>query len=208
MSTSALVYLVERLEAAMRRVGEMAISIALPPGSSVLFAARPIIPCEICQGRIYLDKFPIRNSASPQRSVLRIGMNARGSALLLVLFAIVLLSGLIITTVGFVKNDIDEYAARNKEFRSRQLAESGLAFGLNPQIENEDRNLLEQRAPDGGMFRVVISSESTKLNINYLLRSNRDDILEKLFMRWGVASKLASEGRCFEISLRSGRRAP
>jgi general secretion pathway protein K len=144
-------------------------------------------------GRVGETSISIRNSASIRRSVLRVGMNAHGSALLLVLFAIVLLSGLIITTVGFVKNGVDEYAARNKEFRSRQLAESGLAFGLNPQIQNEDRNLLEQRAPDGGMFRVAISSESTKLNINYLLRSNRDDILSKLFMRWGVASKLASE---------------
>jgi general secretion pathway protein K len=144
-------------------------------------------------GRVGETSISIRNSASIRRSVLRVGMNAHGSALLLVLFAIVLLSGLIIATVGFVKNGVDEYAARNKEFRSRQLAESGLAFGLNPQIQNEDRNLLEQRAPDGGMFRVAISSESTKLNINYLLRSNRDDILSKLFMRWGVASKIASE---------------
>jgi general secretion pathway protein K len=144
-------------------------------------------------GRVGETSISIRNSAFIPGSVLRVAMTARGSALLLVLFAIVLLSGLIITTVGFVKNDIDEYAARNKEFRSRQLAESGLAFGLNPQVQNEDRSLLEQRAPDGGMFRVAISSESTKLNINYLLRSNRDDILEKLFMRWGVASKLASE---------------
>jgi general secretion pathway protein K len=116
-----------------------------------------------------------------------------GSALLLVLFAIVLLSGLIIATVAFVKNDVDEYAARNKEFRARQLAESGVAYGLNPQIQNEDRNLLEQKAPDGGMFRASISSESTKLNINYILRSNHDHILEKLFMRWGVASKPASK---------------
>jgi general secretion pathway protein K len=116
-----------------------------------------------------------------------------GSALLLVLFAIVLLSGLIISTVGLVKNGVDEYGARNKEFRARQLAESGLAFGLNPQVANEDRKLLEQVAPEGGAFNVLISSESTKLNINYLIRSKRDKILENLFMRWGVPSKLATQ---------------
>jgi hypothetical protein len=39
---------------------------------------------------------------------------SQGSALLLVLFAIILLTGLITATVGFVKNDVDEYGALNK----------------------------------------------------------------------------------------------
>ena len=113
----------------------------------------------------------------------------QGSALLLVLFAIILLTGLITATVGFVKNDVDEYGALNKEFRARQLAESGLAFGIHPQVQNEDRSLLEQQTPDGGRFRVTISSESTKLNVNSILQAGRDDLLENLFARWGVAPK-------------------
>jgi Type II secretion system (T2SS), protein K len=115
----------------------------------------------------------------------------RGSALLLVLFAILLLTGLITATVAFVKNDIDEYGAVNKEFKARQLAESGLAFGIHPQVQNEDRSLLEQQTPDGGRFRVIISSESSKLNINSVLQASRDDLLENLFARWGVAPKIA-----------------
>jgi general secretion pathway protein K len=115
----------------------------------------------------------------------------RGSALLLVLFAIILLSGLITATVQFVRIDVDEYGALNKDFRARQLAESGLAFGTNPKVENSDKALLEQRAPDGGQFRVIISSESTKLNINAVLGANRDDLLEKLFGSWGVQEKVA-----------------
>jgi DNA uptake protein ComE-like DNA-binding protein len=114
---------------------------------------------------------------------------SQGSALLLVLFAIILLTGLITATVGFVKNDVDEYGALNKEFRARQLAESGLAFGIHPQVQNEDRSLLEQQTPDGGRFRVTISSESTKLNVNSILQAGRDDLLENLFARWGVAPK-------------------
>ena len=115
----------------------------------------------------------------------------RGSALLLVLFAIMLLTGLITATVAFVKNDIDEYGAVNKEFKARQLAESGLAFGIHPQVQNEDRSLLEQQTPDGGRFQVTISSESTKLNINAILQAGRDDLLDSLFTRWGVAPKVA-----------------
>ncbi len=131
----------------------------------------------------FLTEYPTECSAT----VLRRG--SQGSALLLVLFAIILLTGLITATVGFVKNDVDEYGALNKEFRARQLAESGLAFGIHPQVSNEDRSLLEQEMPDGGRFKVRISSESTKLNINFVLQAGRDDLLENLFDRWGVAPK-------------------
>jgi len=115
----------------------------------------------------------------------------RGSALLLVLFAIILLTGLVTATVGFVSNDADEYGALNKEFRARQLAESGLAFGIDPQVQNQDRALLDQTTADGGRFHVLISSESIKLNINFILENGRDDLLSNLFVRWGVAPKAA-----------------
>jgi general secretion pathway protein K len=124
----------------------------------------------------------VRHAVDQQRS---------GSALLLVLFAIILLSGLITATVAFVSNDVDEYGALNKEFRARQLAESGLAFGIDPQVTNQDRALLDQVMPDQGRFHVLISSESTKLNINFILQSGRDDLLTKLFVNWGVAPKTA-----------------
>ena len=113
----------------------------------------------------------------------------QGSALLLVLFTILLISGLILSAVEFVKHDVDEYAASSREFRARQLAVSGLAFGTNPQVRNEDRSILEQKMPDGGQFRVAISSESTRLNINTILQNGREYLLETLFRRWGVADK-------------------
>jgi general secretion pathway protein K len=133
------------------------------------------------------NRFLVDHSAKSSVPVLR--RASQGSALLLVLFAIILLTGLITATVGFVKNDVDEYGALNKEFRARQLAESGLAFGIHPLVKNEDRGLLEQQMPDGGRFQVRISSESTKLNINFVLQAGRDDILTNLFARWGVAAK-------------------
>jgi hypothetical protein len=106
-----------------------------------------------------------------------------------VLFTILLISGLILSAVEFVRHDVDEYAALSREFRARQLAVSGLAFGTNPQVRNEDRSILEQKMPDGGQFRVAISSESTRLNINSILQNGRGYLLESLFRRWGVASK-------------------
>ncbi len=115
----------------------------------------------------------------------------KASALLLVLFTILLVSSLVVSVITFLKSSVDEYSAFNHQFRARQLAQSGVAFGLNPQTDNIDRGLLNQRSADGGEFQVTITSESTRLNVNFLLQNERDDILETLFRRWGVETNAA-----------------
>jgi hypothetical protein len=110
---------------------------------------------------------------------------------LLVLFTILLVSSLVVSVITFLKSSVDEYSAFNHQFRARQLAQSGLAFGLNPQTDNVDRGLLSQRAADGGEFQATITSESTRLNINFLLQNDRDDILQTLFRKWGVETNAA-----------------
>ncbi|MBV8898644.1 MAG: hypothetical protein JOY92_00835 [Verrucomicrobia bacterium] len=113
----------------------------------------------------------------------------RGSALLLVLFTILLISSLIISAVEFVRHDVDEYAVLNRRFQSRVLARSGVALAMPPQVRNEDRELLEQTRKDGGKFRVIIASESAHLNINFVLETNRDYLLQALFRKWGLTSR-------------------
>jgi general secretion pathway protein K len=113
------------------------------------------------------------------------------SALLLVLFTILLVSSLVVSVIAFLKSSVDEYASLNHQFRARQLAQSGLAFGLNPQTDNRDKALLNQTLGDGGQFQVTITSEGTRLNVNFLLQSDRDDILETLFRKWGVETNAA-----------------
>ncbi|HEY0789954.1 MAG TPA: hypothetical protein VGD78_02710 [Chthoniobacterales bacterium] len=113
----------------------------------------------------------------------------KGSALLLVLFTILLISSLIVSAVEYVQQDVDEYAVLNRRFRSRTLAQTGLAYALPPQVRNEDRALLEQGGKDSGKFRVVITSESARLNINVLLQNNHDYLLQALFRRWGLTSR-------------------
>jgi general secretion pathway protein K len=115
----------------------------------------------------------------------------KASALLLVLFTILLVSSLVVSVLTFLKSSVDEYSAFNHQFRARQLAQSGVAFGLNPQTDNIDRSLLNQRYADGGEFQVTITSESTRLNANFLLQNDRDDVLETLFRRWGVETNAA-----------------
>ena len=109
-----------------------------------------------------------------------------GSALLLVLFTLLLISGLILSALSFLESGVEDYGALNHQFRARQLARSGLAFGLNPEITNQDTPLLNRKVKPNGEFHVIITSESTKLNINTLLGQGRDDILQTLFLQWNV----------------------
>jgi general secretion pathway protein K len=109
-----------------------------------------------------------------------------GSALLLVLFTLLLISGLILSALTFLESGVEDYGALNHQFRARQLARSGLAFGLNPQVSNQDTALLNRKFKPSGEFHVIITSESTKLNVNSLLSQGRDDILQTLFLQWNV----------------------
>lgn len=130
-------------------------------------------------------------SGAPVRLGVQSSLKAyqRGSALLLVLFTILLTSSLIISAVEFVRHDVDEYAVLNRRFQSRVLAQSGVALAMPPQVRNEDRELLEQTRNDGGRFRVIIASESAHLNINFVLETNRDYLLQALFRKWGLTSR-------------------
>jgi len=157
----------------------------------ILISQAPVRNAHEVLGLLSANREAVPKNPIPVRPRKPFSTHAEGSALLLVLFTIILLTGLITGTVGFLKNDVDEYGARSKEFRARQLAESGLAFGMHPMVDNEDRSLLEQKAEDGGSFHVSIASESTRLNINFLLQSGREDLLESLFSRWGVEAKPA-----------------
>ena len=134
-------------------------------------------------------------SLAPARSrsfVLQVRTRS-ASALLLVLFTLLLISGLVLSALTFLESGVEDYGALNHQFRARQLARSGLAFGLNPQITNQDTPLLNQKFKPSGEFHVVISSESTKLNVNSLLSEGRDDILQTLFLQWNVPLDAVNE---------------
>ncbi|HEX3445781.1 MAG TPA: hypothetical protein VHS80_13780, partial [Chthoniobacterales bacterium] len=117
---------------------------------------------------------PRKNSRAQPRPIGR--HQEEASALLLVLFTMLLVSSLVVSVIAFLKSSVDEYSAFNHQFRARQLAQSGLAFGVNPQTEKIDKALLNQKAGDGGEFQVTITSESTRLNVNFLLQNGRDDV--------------------------------
>jgi general secretion pathway protein K len=116
----------------------------------------------------------------------------RGSALLLVLWATVMLSVMIMGVVQLVDFDLDDSIGRQKNARARQLAESGLALGIHPEVEFHDP-VLKQTLSGAERIEVKVSSEGARLNINRLLGRNDRELLRRIFDEWGVDDSTSSQ---------------
>ena len=117
---------------------------------------------------------------SPYRSKSR-----KGSALILVLWALILLGMAVFGVVELVELSVEHTSHEELALDARGLALSGLALGTNPQLLKDDP-LLFQKPSDGHQFKVTIGSEGARLNLNYVLLSNHREILENLFTKWGL----------------------
>jgi general secretion pathway protein K len=92
----------------------------------------------------------------------------RGSALLLVLWAILMLTGALVVWMAWIHNDLELAADRTHEMEARAMALSGIAIGKHPLVSEKTPGLEEQIDGQRG-FRVRIVGEGGKLNINWLL---------------------------------------
>lgn len=110
---------------------------------------------------------------------------------MLVLGVVAILGILMVEIVQQVDMDLQMAASEAKTFRALQLAESGLAFGLNPQIGEiaSTDPLLHQENSDGEGFQVEIRGEGGRLNINKLLTSRSDDVFSRLFTEVGLNTR-------------------
>jgi type II secretory pathway component PulK len=95
--------------------------------------------------------------------------STRGAALLLVLWAILLLTTAILAWSAWIRGDIEMAADRSAEVEARAMALSGIAVGKHPLVSERTPGL-EESMPDGNRgYRVRIVGEGGKLNINWLL---------------------------------------
>jgi len=92
-----------------------------------------------------------------------------GSALLLVLWALVVLSAAVFSWVVVVQGELKVHGAGNRDVEARAMAHSGLALGLHPLVTQKTPMLEEEVGPELG-YKVRIKSEGGRLNINWLLR--------------------------------------
>lgn len=101
------------------------------------------------------------------------------SALLLVLWALILLSGAVLAYATWIQADLRLHGHSNREIEARAMAHSGLAVALHELITDRSENLDEDLAGDLG-YRVRMISEGAKLNIIFLLQGEQPERLEIL----------------------------
>src|SRR5471032_1949748 len=104
----------------------------------------------------------------------------RGSALILVLWCLLLLGMAVFGVVELVELSVEHTSHAEQALEARGLALSGVALGLNPQLLKDDP-LLFQKTSAGHQFKVTMGSEGARLNLNYVLLTKHKEILENLF---------------------------
>ncbi len=115
----------------------------------------------------------------------------RGSALLLVIWAIMLMAFTVAGVVEYVTQSMEEDVLVAGQFRAMNLAECGIALGLHPQIKPGDPALRQVIGNDGG-FVVTISSEGAQIPINSITNNGYRDAVYNLFVAWGLSADEAS----------------
>ena len=116
-------------------------------------------------------------------------MKARGavpttgaSALLLVLWALVVLSAAVFTWVAMINADLLIHTEANRDVEARAMAHSGVALALHPLVTVKTPLLEEDVAADLG-YKVRLLSEGGRLNLNWLLRGE-DPRKLTIFKQW------------------------
>jgi general secretion pathway protein K len=132
----------------------------------------------------------LRVPPSPRPSVPS-ASSSTGAALLLVLWAVLILSVAVLTAARIVELDLDSAGRANRRFEARLLALSGLALAMNEKIKRGSPLLRQNTAPNAG-FTAEILSEGSRANINRLLESNDTRTLRELFRYWNVDDRAAA----------------
>ena len=115
----------------------------------------------------------------------------RGSALILVLWCLLLLGMAVFGVVEIVQMSVEHTTRSELALEARTLAMSGVALGLSPQLLRDDP-LLSQNPGPGRKFKASIQSEGARLNLNYVLLNGHREIVVNLLLSWGLAQDQAN----------------
>ena len=116
---------------------------------------------------------------------------ARGSALMLMIWAILLMSVTVMGVVEYITYSAEESKQAAYEFRALSLAESGLAVGLHPSTRRGDIVMKQKVGPDSG-FDVVINYEGARIPINYITDPRLRESVYNLFIYWQLNAEDAA----------------
>lgn len=116
---------------------------------------------------------------------------AQGSALMIMIWALLLMSVTVMGVVEYIRYSAEEGALAAAEFHALHLAESGLAVGLHPEARRGDKVLKQKIGTDSG-FDVVINYEGARIPINLVTDERLMGAVVQLFERWGLNSDEAT----------------
>lgn len=106
----------------------------------------------------------------------------RASALLLVLWAILLLSAAVLAWAEWIQNGMILHGDANRAVEARAMANSGLTVALHPLVNLRTGVPAEELAPGMG-YEIRMTSEGGRLNINWLLQGEEPRKLA-ILKRW------------------------
>lgn len=92
----------------------------------------------------------------------------RAAALMLVLWALILLSAAVLGWARWIQHDIDLSGQANREVEARAMAHAGIAMALHPLVSRESPQLEKRFSADLG-YSVRMIGEGGKININWLI---------------------------------------
>ncbi len=116
----------------------------------------------------------------PSRAAARRGIS--GSALIVVLWALMVLTAAIVAWASWIYQDLVVAGEANLGFEARAMAHSGIAVAFNPGVSKFTPLLTHDFTPMMG-YQVSIISEGGKLNINWVLQGEDPNKLA-IFKKW------------------------
>lgn len=120
-----------------------------------------------------------------------VSLRKRGSALMLMIWAVMLMAATVAGVVQYVSFSADEATADAADFRTLHLAECGIALGLHPDLRSTDPILKQKIGTDSG-FEVWLTGEGSRLPINYITDERVVEAVVTLFVNWGISTEEAT----------------
>jgi len=116
-----------------------------------------------------------------------------GAALLIALWAIIVLTSTVLLWAGYIRQTIAVSGQNLNEIEARAMAHSGIALAMHPLTGKETPALAMEEGNDPG-FRVRMLSEGAKLNINFLFQGEDPRKID-IFKRWLEARGIDYQAR-------------
>ncbi|MEO8617664.1 MAG: hypothetical protein ABI600_21225 [Luteolibacter sp.] len=113
----------------------------------------------------------------------------RGVALMAVLWLIAILSLACMASLRVISFDMELASSKIHGSRARQVAEMGIAVGSNPVVKRSDPLLRHLDESTGEGFDVKVVSEGGRFNINSIILRGDKQLLQSMFVDWGLEIK-------------------